>query len=109
MADCRAYIPPMAQAKASKPQSTALTIAPWSWVTTKPKIQIGHESAMVIMAHIHMPERRAACPLCSPRSKRPATKLRHYAGYCSPWVSTATERCNRVGMSVENSVTINQI
>jgi hypothetical protein len=37
MADCQAYIPPMAQAKVSKIQSTMLNVAPWSWVMTKAK------------------------------------------------------------------------
>jgi len=37
MADCQAYIPPMAQAKVSKIQSTMLNVALWSWVMTKAK------------------------------------------------------------------------
>ena len=109
MADCQAYIPPMAQAKVPKIQSTVLNVAPWSWVMTKMKMQIGLQNATVIMARMQMLERKAACRLCEPLSKRSATKLRHHAGYCSARVSAAIDRCNSVGKSVEDSVTINQI
>ena len=99
----------MAQAKVSKIQSTVLNVAPWSCVMTKTKKQIGLQTATVIMAQMQMPERKAACRLCAPLSKRLATKLRHHAGYCSARVRAAIDRCNSVGKSVEVSVTINQI
>ena len=71
MADCRAYIPPMAQAKVSKIQSTVLNVAPWSRVMTKAKMQIGLQTATVITVLMQMPERKTAL-LRWPHQKHPA-------------------------------------
>jgi hypothetical protein len=77
----------MAGTKVSKTQSMVFNVALWSWVMANAKIRIAIQSAAVIMAQIQMPEKRAACSLCAPHSKRPATKLRHHVGYSSAMAS----------------------
>jgi hypothetical protein len=77
----------MAGTKVPKTQSMVFNVALWSWVMANAKIRIAIQSAAVIMAQIQMPEKRAACSLCAPHSKRPATKLRHHVGYSSAMAS----------------------